>query len=358
MKGEVIKKLNELAEDVIRKAERGENPYILIPIRGITNVIYDEKNRRIILGDKVSKRYFLNVAHAKKFMQTFLVAAFCHQLLKEGIHASLRETFYSLKRTLPGSKENTFDTQDESDPIIVDLEVTLDLLREQLHLNADARGRLVGDVIIKDRGDTIDCSKLGSGGWFIPSNVEDIEFKNINAEFVLVVEKVGAFERLHEDKFWQKHKCILISTVGQPARGCRRLIQRLAYEFGLPIYVFVDADSYGFYIYSVIKYGSMSLAHISDRLGTHTAKFIGLTISDIDKYGLQNFTIKANELDIKRAQELLKYKWFQSPEWQKEIKLMIERKVKAELEALASKGLRYVSDVYLPTKIKNKEFLD
>lgn len=358
MKKAVVDKLEDLGKKVIEKLEKGENPYIEIPVRGLSNVIYDEKKRRIILGDKVLRRYFFNVAHSKKFMQTFLVAAFCKNLINEDIHASLRETFYSLKRTLPNSKENTFDTQDESDPIIVDLEVTLDVLREQLHINADARGRLVGDLIIKDRGDLIDCSKLGSGGWFIPSNVEDVEFKKINADFVLVVEKVGAFERLHEDGFWKKQKCILIGTVGQPARGCRRMIQRLAYEFGLPVYVFVDADPYGWYIYSVIKYGSMSLAHISDRLGTQTAKFIGLTISDIDKYNLKNYTIKARELDIKRAEELLKYEWFKSKEWQREINLMIKRGIKAELEALASKGLRFVSDKYLPEKIKNKEFLD
>ena len=46
----------------------------------------------------------------------------------------------------PNSDENTFDEQRESDPIIVDLEVMLDVLREQLHLNADVRGRVVGSA--------------------------------------------------------------------------------------------------------------------------------------------------------------------------------------------------------------------
>jgi DNA topoisomerase VI subunit A len=36
---------------------------------------------------------------------------------------------------------------------------------------------------------------------------------------------------------------------------------------------------------------------------------------------------------------------------------MIERKVKAELEALSGRGLRFMTEVYLPTKIKRKEFL-
>ncbi len=357
MKKKVELKLKELGKRIIEKIEKRENPSIEIPIRSLSNVKYDEKNKMLTLGDKSSKRYFFHVAHAKKFMQTLLMASFCKQLINQNLHTSLRDAFYALKRTLPNSNENTFDEQSESDPIIVDLEVTLDALREQLHLSADVRGRVVGDVIIEDRGDIIDWSKLGSGGWAIPSNVEDIKFKKVKAKFILCIEKNAAFERLHEDKFWKRNKCILLTTQGQAARGARRLLQRLSQEFNLPVYVFTDADSYGWYIYSVIKYGSISLAHISDRLGTPNAQFIGLTISDIDKFNLHNWTIKAKEVDIKRAKEMMKYPWFQHPAWQRELKLLIKRKVKAELEALSGKGLNFVSEKYLPEKIKNQEFL-
>jgi DNA topoisomerase-6 subunit A len=311
----------------------------------------------LTLGNKSSKRYLFNVAHAKKFMQTLLVADFCKELQDRNKHTSVRDLYYAIKRTLPGSDENTFEEQRESDPIVVDLEVMLDMLREQLHLTADVRGRVVGNVVIKDRGDTIDWSKLGSGGWAIPSSVEEITIKSVDAKYILVIEKNAAFERLHEDKFWKKQNCILVTTQGQAARGPRRLIQRLSTDYKLPVYVFTDADSYGWYIYSVIKYGSISLAHISERLGCPNAKFIGLTISDIDEFDLKNFTIKAKEVDIKRARELLKYDWFKHPAWQKELKLMIQRKIKAELEALSGRGLEFMTEVYLPTKIKKKKFL-
>jgi len=354
---EAKRRLEQLGEKTLSEIEKGENPSIDIPIRSLSNVIYDSKTRMLTIGDKTAKRYFFNVAHAKKFMQSLLVASFCKELQDQSLHTSLRDLYYALKRTFPNSQENTFDEQNESDPIIVDLEVALDVLREQLHLNADVRGRVVGNVIIEDRGDLVDWGKLGSGGWAIPSNVEDISFKKVKADYILVIEKNAAFERLHEDRFWQKQKAILVTTQGQAARGTRRLIQRLATEFKLPVYVFTDADSYGWYIYSVIKYGSISLAHVSDRLGTPTAKFWGLTISDVDEFGLKNFTIKAAEVDIKRAQEMLKYEWFQAPEWQKELKMMIERKIKAELEALSGKGLKFITETYLPKKIRNKEFL-
>jgi len=355
---EVKKRLKGLGVKVLGDIEEKENPSIDIPIRSLSNVIYDEKTGMLAIGNKSSKRFLFHTGHAKKFTQTMMVAAFCKELLKEGIHTSLRDMFYALKRTFPNSNENTFDEQRESDPLLVDLEVVLNVLREQLHLNADTRGRVVGDVIIKDREDTINWAKLGSGGWHMPSNIEDIELKKVSAKYILVVEKNAVWERLNEDRFWQKHNAILLGIQGQAARGARRLIQRLSSEFKLPVYVLCDLDAFGLYIYSVIKYGSISLAHISDRLGTPHAKFLGLTMDDIDKFKLHNFTIKAKEVDIKRAKELLKYEWFKGPKWQRLIKSLIQRKIKAELEALSGKGIKFISEQYIPMKIKNKEFLD
>ena len=351
--------LEKLGEKILTEIEKKENPNIDIPIRALSNVVFDKKSGQITLGNKTAKRYFFNVAHAKKFMQTVMVGAFCKSLLDEKIHASIRDMYYNLKRTLPESNENTFDEQSDSDPIIVDLEVAIDVLREQLHLTTDRKGIVAGNVIIEDRGDSIDWSKLGSGGWSIPSTVDEVNFKKVNAEFVLVVEKNAGFERLHEDKFWQKHKCILIGTGGQPSRGTRLLIQRLNSEYKLPVYVFCDADAYGAYIYSVIKSGSISLAHVSDRIATPSAKFIGLTISDIYEYDLKKATIKAKDVDIKRAKEMLQYDWFKkNPKWQKELNLMIEKGIKAEIEALSHRGLKFMSEEYLPDKLKKGNFLD
>jgi DNA topoisomerase-6 subunit A len=356
---EAKKELEEIGEKVLKDLENGENPYLDIPVRSLSNVEYDEKSGMLRLKEeKPAKRFLFHTGHAKKFMQTMLVSAFCKELLDQGLHTSLRDLYYALKTTLPNSSENTFNEQSESDPIVIDLEVALKILREQLHLSADVRGRVVGNLTIRDRGDSINLARLGSGGWAVPSNVEDIEFRNVDAEFILVVEKNAAFERLNEDKFWQDpdHECIIITTQGQAARGARRLIQRLASEKNLPVHVFTDADPYGWYIYFVIKYGSISLAHVSDRLGTPNAKFLGLSISDIERFNLQKYTIKAEDVDVKRAQEMLDYEWIKNrPAWQAELNLMIKKKIKAELEALSGRGLKYMTQEYLPNKLKEKE---
>jgi DNA topoisomerase-6 subunit A len=357
-KNPTSERLKKLGQKILTEIEAEDNPIIEIPVQGFGNVKFDSKNKRLVLGDKKLKRNFMNVAHSKKFMQTALVAAYCYNdLLKEGLHCSLRDMFYALKRTLPQSKENTFDEQTESNPIIVDLEVAMGVLREELHLNAAPKGRVVGPVTIEDSGDTINWDKMGSGGWAIPSNVEGIKLKEVDADYVLAIEKDAAFERLNEDKFWKKDNCILLTASGQFSRGARRLLQRLSHEKKLPVYVVTDADGYGWYIYSVIKYGSMALAHTSDSLGTPDAKFVGLTLTDVKNYGLEKNTIKAEPVDLKRTREMMGYEWFQHPAWQKELKLALDTQMKAEIEALSGKNLRFITNTYLPEKIGNKDFL-
>jgi len=351
------KKLNEFGKEIVSQIENGQKPSMKIPVRSLSNIKWDENIKLLTLGDKKSKRHFFNVGHARKFMQTLLISSFCKDIVDENIHASIRDMYYNLKHSIGDSKENTFEEQSESDPLIVDIETALETLREQLHLLADRKGVVVGNVKVMDRGDLIDWSKLGSGGWSIPSVVEDITFEDVDADFVLVIEKNAGFERLHEDKFWRKYNCILMGTGGQAARGTRRLIKRLSEEHKLPVYVLTDSDSYGWYIYSVIKSGSMALAHASDQLGTPSAKFIGLTISDIKDYKLEKSVIRANERDLKRAKELLEYPWFNYKEWKQEIKLMLDKKIKAEIEALSSRGLKFLTDTYLPEKLDKKEFL-
>ena len=109
------KKIKRLSEQVLETIGEGNNPFIEIPVRGSSNIIWDQEMGLLGLGDKMSKRYFINVAHARKFMQTLLVSAFVKELLDEDLHASLRESFYSLKHTIPNTKENTFEEQKESD---------------------------------------------------------------------------------------------------------------------------------------------------------------------------------------------------------------------------------------------------
>ena len=352
--------LEKLGKSVFKDLNAEKNPDILLPIRTLANIYFDEKSGLVKLGDKVSHRTYLNISHTRKFMQTMMVAAECKKIIEQDVTTSIRDLYYALKRTIPGTEENTFEEQSESDPILEDIEAAMDTLREKLHLQADRKGYLAGPLVIEDLGDTIDATHMGSSGWAIPSNVEPeiIKFKECKADFVLVIEKDAVWQRLNEDKFWRKHNCLILTGKGQPARGTRRLINRLHTELKLPIYVICDADPWGFYIYSVIKQGSINLSFLSDRLGTPDARFIGLTTMDVKQFDIpKNVTIKLNQGDVKRTNEMLNYVWFKPKEWRAELNNMLEVGYKLELEALSAKGIRFISETYLPKKIKDKDFL-
>ncbi len=357
-KDKTKKQLENLGEQIVRKINKKQNPFLEVPVRSLSNVSYDKKTRTIKLGSSKLKRYFFNVSHAKKFLQTLEVAAVSHNLLKNKKHASLRDVFYMAKRTIPKTKVNLVDDQKETDSVIEDLELVTDSPREQLHINANKNGSVAGKVIVKDKGDTIDWSRLGSGGWSIPSNVEEIKFQRVTAKYILYMEKAAVWERLHEDKFWDKQKCIIMSSQGQTTRGIRRLVQRLHQEKKLPIYVLTDFDPWGFYIYSVLKFGSISLAHLAEKLAIPDIRFLGITADDIDKYKLRKHFIKLNDKDISRLKQISKYEWFQSKQWQRQFKMMKEFKCKAEIQALSSRGISFISEKYLPEKIRKKDFLD
>jgi DNA topoisomerase VI subunit A len=353
--GAVEKKLISVADAVITAAERSKDPTLSIPVRSLANVNFNEKRGIIEMGKRKQARTFFNVGMAKKFMQTVLVADALSELQRADLTTSLREIYYRTKHTMKGSSENTFDNQNESDPLIEDLEVSLAALREELHVRAENAGSIVGPVVFGDDGDRVDCARLGKGGYSVPSIVEPdfIEIRRCTADFVLLVEKGTQWNRLSEDN------CVLLTGNGQPPRGVRRLARRLHEEYKIPVYVLVDNDPWGYYIYSVVKQGSINLAFESERMAIPKAKFIGLSSADPDRYGLpRNVGIKLNDKDTGRAKELLKYRWFQKKPWQEEIKRMLASGLKYELDALANKDFRYLTKTYLPRKLKEEDWLD
>jgi DNA topoisomerase VI subunit A len=354
--------LTSMADGVVVAATKSRTPTLAIPSRSLGNVRYNKTKRFIEMGTGTNTRELFNLSQAKAYMQTVLVGSGCKQLIDQGKTTSIRGLYYLLKHSIAGTKEETFDTQADCDPMIEDLEVSLNALREELHLYAQKKGDMVGEIVLTDRGDEIDCSRMGSGGYGIPSIVEPdvIQFKKTNAKFVLHVEKDTVWQRFNEDKFWRKHKCILTHGGGQPPRGVRRMLHRLHNELGLPVYCLLDNDPWGYYIYSVIKQGSINLAYESQRMAIPAARFIGLRSKDYDRCELTpSVTINLNENDVKRAKQIANYPWFINKKaWQTEIERMLKNGFKLEVEALISKDISYVTEEYVPSRLAEKDFLD
>lgn len=365
----------ERFREIFEQIKRSENPTLMLPKRTLSNTIYDERRKLLLLGPEKLRRSFFDLNESKKFMQTLLMARIIYEALERDEYPTIRDLYYRGKHTIvyrePGGRrheENTWDEQRESDAVIRDVEVFTGLLREEMLILSKEKGKVVGNMRIRSGNDVIDLSKMGHGAYAIEPTPDLIEFVDVDAEYVLVVEKDAVFQQLHRIGFWRRHKAILVTSAGQPDRATRRFVRRLNEELGLPVYILTDADPYGWYIYSVFKIGSITLSYESERLATPQARFIGVSMTDIFGYGKKkpylteqerrNYIIKAKEADIKRAYELRNYKWFQTKKWQIEINIFLEKKAKLEIEAMTSKGLRFLADKYLPEKIETGDWIE
>jgi DNA topoisomerase-6 subunit A len=354
--------LVDLADGVVEAADKRRDPHVDIPTRALSNVRYNKAKRFIEMGGNTNRRQLFNLSQAKSFMQTMLVASGTRQLIDQGKTTSIRGLYYLLKHTIEGTREETFADQAECDPVIEDSEVLLNSLREELHLYAQKKGDMVGELTLTDRGDVIDCARMGSGGYGIPSIVEPevIQFQQCKARFILHVEKDTVWQRFNEDKFWRQHNCILTHGGGQPSRGVRRLLHRLHHELKLPVFCLLDNDPWGYYIYSVIKQGSINLAYESQRMAIPEAKFLGLRSVDFERCGLSDSVkIDLNDTDRKRARQIASYPWFAHKKaWQKEIQKLLSNGFKLEVEALISKDISYVTEQYTPSRLSDNDWLD
>ena len=357
-----VDRIESLGASVVKQSLKLADPFVDVPTRSISNVRFNKSKRLLEMGDAKQRRMLFNLGQAKKFMQTMLVADGCRDLVQAGKTLSLRGMYYKSLHTIAGTKEKTFDGQEESDVVLEDLEVSIDSLRENLHVFAKKRGTMVGNITVFDNGDEINCRRMGTGGYAIPSICEPsvIQFGKCEADFVLHVEKDTVWSRFNEDRFWESHNCILTEGSGQPPRGVRRLLHRLNTELGLPIYCLLDCDPWGHYIYSVIKQGSINLAYESGRMAVPEAKYLGIRSDDYARCGLSDdVKIELNNRDLERAKQIAAYPWFADRRvWQKEIKRMLSNGFKMEVESLITKDISYVTETYVPERLKAKDWID
>jgi DNA topoisomerase VI subunit A len=353
----VLSAIKASADDIRGKIMARKKPTMKLPVRSLSNVRYQPQHGFFEMKGQKKERT-LTVNTVKTFAQTLRMVALSKELVENDDIATKREAYYVSKNW----EEARFTEQPESDTVMDDVEAYFAVNREQLGFipeekGGDVAGRLV--VIDHDR-DTglvlrIDCTKFGSGAYSIPISVEQLRFET-NADFILVIETAGMFQRLVKHNYWKKANCILISMGGVPTRACRRFIRRLADFKKIPVYVFVDGDPYGITnIYRTLKVGSGNAAHLNEFFCVPQARFLGITPQDIVDYKLPTHPLK--DVDIKRARDAIKNDPFikHYREWIHAIEHMLKMGVRAEQQALAKHGLNYVIETYLPQKISHPE---
>jgi DNA topoisomerase-6 subunit A len=346
---EVVKGLHTFGTSLYKQLDQGVFPTISMPSRGTDNITYDSTLRQYILGEKNVSRSARNIRHIKPFTQLAWAAMFSNELTTQRKTSTLRDVYYSAQ-----AYEMTFTDQQESNNIITDLETLTGFAREDFHIFPEERSAIFGDLDIGYtvpgyEGKTLNLTSHPDGVLIGPA-LTSAELLNTKADKVIAIEKGALFTRFIEENVHNKHKSLLISCGGQAPRQTRSFIRRLHEELKLPVYILTDGDPWGMHIAQVIISGSANAAHLRD-LNTPDAVWSGVWASDIVEYKLP--TDPLDEVDIKRLYELQRDPRYQNdPLWQKEIKLFLKIKRKAEQEAFSRYGLTYIVDEYLPTKLE------
>jgi meiotic recombination protein SPO11 len=345
---EVTKKIEDVVVSIVSDILGGGSFELSIPNRSSSNQIYLEEIDRIVLGDKISKRQFLNTAHVRKTAITTRVLQLVHEVLSKGIHITKRDLFYT--------DVKLFKDQLDSDAVLDDVACMVGCTRTSLHVVASDKGLVVGRIQYRESGDLIDCTRMGVGGKAIPPYIDKISDIQSDAQFIILVEKEAAYMRLAEDRFYNKYPCIVITGKGQPDVATRLFLRKVKDQLNIPVLALVDSDPYGLKILSVYCSGSKQMSYDSCHLTTTDIKWLGVWSldfhlltwrlfvgtyfqvrpSDLDKFNLPaQCRLPMTDHDKKMGEELLKEPFItRNPRWVQELELMLKTGEKAEIQVV------------------------
>ena len=356
-KKNTLKRLLMIPEQWYNQMSNGELPSITMPSRTKKNIAYDEVSEVWKYGDRERLREAGTEKSALHILRMAYVIWFLKQQIRDSRSSTLRELYYISE----GWKRAKFGAQNDSNLLIEDLEILTDVQREHFHLRPEEDGASIfGPLRIREetrRGSReIHCQDdIGEAGYQIPTNVDALDFVEHDAKMVIAIETGGMYARLIENGFDEKYQAILVHLKGQPARSTRRVMNRLASEFKLPVTVFTDGDPWSYRIFASVAYGAIKSAHISEILVTPSARFIGVQPSDIRDYDLPSDTL--TEQDIAALKAELTDPRFAGEYWKEQINLQLAMNLKSEQQAFAARGLDFVTDEYLPARLSDMGIL-
>lgn len=347
--------LKKIADTVYDQIRMEDIPHLEVSSRTKGNIVLSEEHKVWKYGKDVVRRSAKDLGGATSILRSLYTVDFIGEMINSGKSSTLREMYYISE----GWEKAKFPTQDESNKLAEDLEIITKCMREDFKLRPEEDGaRVIGDVTLQEKNrkgvvKKINCKDdVGDSGYGIPYNVEEekVKFKNVNADFIIAIETGGMFDRLVENGFDESHRAVLVHLKGQPARSTRRFIKRLHKYSKLPIVLFTDGDPWSYRIFASVAYGAIKTAHISEYLATPEAQYLGITPSDILNYDLPSD--KLTDQDINALKSELTDPRFANDHWRSQIKLQLKIKKKSEQQALAKYGLDFVTDTYLPEKLK------
>jgi meiotic recombination protein SPO11 len=169
-----------------------------------------------------------------------------------------------------------------------------------------------------------------------------------SAKCILVVEKEGIYNRLVEDRIFDRFPCILVTGKGFPDLATRALVSSLHRYFALPVYGICDCNPYGVSVLSTFQKGGKKKSLDRDDSYGVPIMWLGLKPSVVQKLQIEkrlplDVFQQMTEFDRKRLRSLCVESHHLKSRLQ-ELEIMRQLNYKVELEALHWLGMNYICD--------------
>ncbi|XP_005805735.1 meiotic recombination protein SPO11 [Xiphophorus maculatus] len=345
----ILTQIEDVILGIMTSLSRDEVPILVLPNRSSwANISFDSAvGLQMRSGHSVTSIRSDCSSSVTKFAQILKILSVIYRLVQSNSYATKRDIYYN--------NIQLFGSQRTVDSIIDDISCMLKVPRRSLHVLATSKGLISGDLCyLEEDGTRVDCHPT-SAAVSISSNIGGIKNIVSSAKFIMIVEKDATFQRLLDDDLCTKlSPCILITGKGVPDVNSRLMVRKLWDTLHIPIFALVDADPHGIEIMCIYKYGSVSMSFEAHSLTVPSVMWLGLLPSDLQRLRVpEDSLIPLTKTDENKLNSLLKRPYLTSqPDWCKEIELMQQSKVKAELQSLSSIAPDFLSNIYLPNKLR------
>uniref|UniRef100_A0A672J910 DNA topoisomerase (ATP-hydrolyzing) n=1 Tax=Salarias fasciatus TaxID=181472 RepID=A0A672J910_SALFA len=343
----IVTRIESVILGIVASLSEDEVPVLVLPNRSSwANVGFDSA-----IGLQMSSGHTVTTIRSDcpssvtKFAQILKLLSVIYRLVQSNSYATKRDIYYN--------NTQLFGSQRTVDNLVDDLSCMLKVPRRSLHVLATSKGLISGDLCyMEEDGTRIDC-RSSSAAVAVSSNIGGIKNIVSSAKFVMIVEKDATFQRLLDEDFCTKlSPCIIITGKGVPDVNSRLMVRKLWDSLHIPTFALVDADPHGTNEPHMSGFNSHTfLAH---SLTVPSVMWLGLLPSDLQRLRVpSDALIPLSKRDENKLHSLLTRPYIaDQPEWQKEMELMQQSKVKAEIQSLAAIGSDFLTAIYLPNKLR------
>ncbi|XP_072800563.1 meiotic recombination protein SPO11 isoform X3 [Vicugna pacos] len=296
---EVLASIENIIQDVITSLARNEAPAFTIDNRSSWENIKFEDSVGLHMISHCTTRKIKSDSpkSVKNFALILKILSTIYKLVQSNTYATKRDIYYT--------DSQLFGNQTVVDNIINDISCMLKVPRRSLHILSTSKGLIAGNLrYIEEDGTKVNCT--------------------------------------------------CATGKGVPDLNTRLLVKKLWDTFHIPVFSLVDADPHGIEIMCIYKYGSMAMSFEAHNLTVPAIRWLGLLPSDIKRLNIPKSTlIPMTKRDQMKLDSILKRPYVTcQPFWRKEMEIMGDSKMKAEIQALTFLSSDYLSRVYLPNKLK------